>query len=102
LSLHRRTLRLRVVNSTKKRSLPIELPSLSSEEVRKNVHLVYNLNKEKVEGLYIQAYSIKTRQIQETSIDKNGEYRLKGLVPGQEYEIRVKIPGNSSNYYKLK
>lgn len=54
------------------------------------------MNKEKVEGLYIQAYSTKTRQIQETSIDKNGEYRLRGLVPGHEYEIRVKIPVNSS------
>lgn len=59
--------------------------------------LVYNLNKEKVEGLYIQAYSIKTRQIQETSIDKIGEYRLRGLVPGHDYELRVKIPSNSSN-----
>jgi len=57
---------------------------------------INNLNKEKVEGLYIQAYSLKTRQVQETSIDKNGEYRLRGLTPGQNYEIRVKIPSNST------
>ena len=26
-----------------------------------------------------------------------GEYRLRGLLPGQSYDIRVKIPNNSSN-----
>ena len=56
---------------------------------------INNLNKEKVEGLFIQALDEKTRQIQETTIDKNGEYRLKGLNPGNKYIIRVKIPPNS-------
>ena len=27
---------------------------------------------------------------------KNGEYRLKGLVPGQKYMIKVKIPKDSN------
>ena len=31
----------------------------------------------------------------ETAIDKNGEYRLKGLNPGNKYVIKVKIPQNS-------
>lgn len=56
---------------------------------------VNNLNKEKVEGLYIQALNEKTKQIQETAIDKNGEYRLKGLNPGHKYVIKVKIPASS-------
>jgi hypothetical protein len=56
---------------------------------------INNLNKEKVEGLFIQAFDEKTKQIQETAIDKNGEYRLKGLNPGNKYIIRVKIPPNS-------
>jgi hypothetical protein len=56
---------------------------------------INNLNREKVEGLYIQAYDEKTRQLQETAIDKNGEYRLRGLVPGRKYVIKVKIPANS-------
>lgn len=56
---------------------------------------INNLNKERVEGLYIQAYDEKTKQIQETTIDKNGEYRLKGLNPGHNYVIKVKIPINS-------
>ena len=60
------------------------------------INLVNNLNREKVEGLYIQAYDEKTKQLQETAIDKNGEYRLKGLIPGHKYVIKVKIPINSS------
>ncbi len=59
------------------------------------INLVNNLNKERVEGLYIQAYDEKTKQIQETVIDKNGEYRLKGLKPGNKYNIKVKIPASS-------
>jgi len=59
------------------------------------------LNKERVEGLYIQAFNEKTKQIQETAIDKNGEYRLKGLVPGHKYTIKVKIPSNSCKFFKL-
>jgi protocatechuate 3,4-dioxygenase beta subunit len=61
---------------------------------------INNLNKEKVEGLYIQAYDEKTRQLQETAIDKNGEYRLKGLNPGNKYIIKVKIPQNSCKFFK--
>ncbi len=64
-----------------------------------NIILVNNLNKEKVEGLYIQAFDERTRQIQETAIDKNGEYRLKGLNPGHKYIIKVKIPISSCIYY---
>lgn len=60
------------------------------------------MNKERVEGLYIQAYNEKTKQIQETAIDKNGEYRLKGLVPGHKYIIKVKIPANSCKDYLTK
>jgi hypothetical protein len=62
---------------------------------------VNNLNKEKVEGIYIQALNEKTNQIQETVIDKNGEYRLKGLTPGYKYIIRVKIPSTSCNLFYL-
>ena len=61
---------------------------------------INNLNKEKVDGLFIQAYDEKTRQLQETSIDKNGEYRLKGLNPGNKYIIKVKIPSNSCKIEK--
>ena len=57
---------------------------------------VNNLNKEKVEGLYVQAINQKTKIIQETTIDKNGEYRLKGLIPGETYSIKVKIPSSSN------
>ncbi len=59
---------------------------------------INNLNKERVEGLYIQAYDEKTKQLQETAIDKNGEYRLKGMNPGSRYIIRVKISPNSCMY----
>lgn len=64
----------------------------------KFIILVNNLNKEKVEGLYIQAFDEKTRQIQETAIDKNGQYRLKGLNPGHTYNIKVKIPFSSCKF----
>ena len=57
---------------------------------------VNNLNKEKVEGLYVQSINTKTKIIQETTIDKNGEYRLKGLIPGEAYLIKVKIPSTSN------
>jgi hypothetical protein len=60
---------------------------------------INNLNREKVEGLYIQAYDEQTRQLQETAIDKNGEYRLRGLIPGRKYTIKVKIPANSCKKY---
>jgi len=56
---------------------------------------INNLNRDKVEGLYIQAYDESTRQLQETAIDRNGEYRLRGLIPGRKYTIKVKIPANS-------
>ena len=56
---------------------------------------VNNLNKEKVEGLYVQAYNTKTKTVQETPIDKNGEYRLKGLIPQNTYTISIKIPSSS-------
>ena len=56
---------------------------------------VNNLNKEKVEGLYVQAYNTKTKTVQETPIDKNGEYRLKGLIPNNTYSISIKIPSSS-------
>ena len=56
---------------------------------------VSNLNKEKVEGLYIQAKNIKTNTIQETPLDKNGEYRLRGLIPTESYLISVKISSSS-------
>ena len=36
---------------------------------------VNNLNKEKVDGVSIQAVNIKTQQITETLLDKNNEYR---------------------------
>jgi len=59
------------------------------------LNLVNNLNKERVEGLYVQAYDEQTKQIQETAIDRNGAYRLKGLKPGSKYIIKVKIPAGS-------
>lgn len=52
------------------------------------------MNKEKVEGLYVQAYCNETKQIQETPVDRSGEYRLRGLNPGYTYIIKVKIPQN--------
>ena len=57
---------------------------------------VNNLMREKLENLYIQAENIESRIIQETPIMKNGEYRLKGLVPGQKYIVKVKIPKDSN------
>ena len=57
---------------------------------------VNNLMREKLENLSIQAQNIESNIIQETPIMKNGEYRLKGLVPGQKYMIKVKIPKDSN------
>ena len=57
---------------------------------------VKNLMGEKIENLFIQAQNIETNIIQETSVMKNGEYRLKGLTPGQKYNIKVKIPKESN------
>ena len=57
---------------------------------------VNNLMREKLENLYIQAENIESKIIQETPIMKNGEYRLKGLVPGQKYIVKVKIPKDSN------
>lgn len=57
---------------------------------------VNNLSGEKIDGVTVQAYNIQTKQIQETSIDKNLEYRLRGLEPNQQYQIKVKIPFRSS------
>ena len=66
-----------------------------------NEILVNNLSKEKVEGITVQAYNTETKQLTETSIDKNMEYRLRGLNPDQQYVIKVKIPFKSSNLYKF-
>ena len=57
---------------------------------------VNNLMREKLENLFIQAQNIESNVIQETPIMKNGEYRLKGLIPGQKYIIKVKIPKDSN------
>jgi hypothetical protein len=80
----------------RKHLLPKELLSQFSGKVNNNLILVNNLNREKVEGLYIQAYDEVSKTLQETAIDKNGEYRLKGLIPKHKYVIKVKIPINSS------
>ena len=57
---------------------------------------VNSLMREKLENLFIQAQNIDTKIIQETPIMKNGEYRLKGLIPGEKYNIKVKIPEESN------
>ena len=57
---------------------------------------VNNLMREKLENLFVQAQNIESNIIQETPIMKNGEYRLKGLIPGQKYLIKVKIPKESN------
>jgi hypothetical protein len=57
---------------------------------------VNSLMREKLENLFVQAQNIDTKIIQETPIMKNGEYRLKGLVPGEKYVIKVKIPEDSN------
>ena len=57
---------------------------------------VNNLLREKMENLFIQAQNIESNIIQETPIMKNGEYRLKGLIPGQKYIVKVKIPKDSN------
>ena len=57
---------------------------------------VNSLMREKLENLFIQAQNIDTKIIQETPIMKNGEYRLKGLIPGEKYNIKVKIPKESN------
>ena len=57
---------------------------------------VNNLMREKLENLFIQAQNVETKIIQEAPIMKNGEYRLKGLVPGEKYNIKVKIPKESN------
>ena len=57
---------------------------------------VNSLMREKLENLFIQAQNKETNIIQETPIMKNGEYRLKGLVPGEKYIIKVKIPEDSN------
>ena len=57
---------------------------------------VNNLMREKIENLHIQAENVESNIIQETPIMKSGEYRLKGLVPGQKYIVKVKIPKDSN------
>ena len=57
---------------------------------------VNNLMREKLENLHVQAENVESNIIQETPIMKSGEYRLKGLVPGQKYIIKVKIPKDSN------
>ena len=57
---------------------------------------VNNLMREKLENLFIQAQNVQSNIIQETPIMKNGDYRLKGLEPGQKYIIKVKIPKDSN------
>ena len=57
---------------------------------------VNSLMREKLENLFIQAQNKETNIIQETPIMKNGEYRLKGLVPGEKYNIKLKIPEDSN------
>ena len=57
---------------------------------------VNNLMREKLENLHIQAENVESNIIQETPIMKSGEYRLKGLIPGQKYIIKVKIPKDSN------
>ena len=52
--------------------------------------------REKLENLFVQAQNIETKIIQETPIMKNGDYRLKGLIPGEKYNIKVKIPDDSN------
>jgi hypothetical protein len=56
---------------------------------------VNNLTKEKVDGISIQAINLETNQIYETILEKNMEYRLRGLTPDQKYTIKMKIPNNS-------
>lgn len=60
---------------------------------------VNNLTKEKVDGISIQAVNTETNQIYETLVEKNMEYRLRGLTPDQKYIVRMKIPNNSCKYY---
>ena len=57
---------------------------------------VNSLMREKLENLFIQAQNIDTKIIQETPIMKTGEYRLKGLIPGEKYKVKVKIPEDSN------
>jgi hypothetical protein len=57
---------------------------------------VNNLMREKLENLFIQAQNVESKIIQEAPIMKNGEYRIKGLVPGEKYNIKVKIPKESN------
>ena len=57
---------------------------------------VNSLLREKLENLFIQAQNIDTKIIQETPIMKTGEYRLKGLIPGEKYKVKVKIPEDSN------
>ena len=57
---------------------------------------VNNLMREKLENLHVQAENVESNIIQETPIMKSGEYRLKGLLPGQKYIIKVKIPKDSN------
>jgi hypothetical protein len=57
---------------------------------------VNSLMREKLENLFVQAQNIDTKIIQETPIMKNGEYRLKGLIPGEKYVVKVKIPEESN------
>ena len=57
---------------------------------------VNNLMREKLENLFVQAQNVESNVIQETPIMKSGDYRLKGLIPGQKYIIKVKIPKDSN------
>lgn len=49
-----------------------------------------------IDDITIQAISIESQQIFESSIDRNNEYRIKGLTPFQNYIVKVKIPNDSN------
>ena len=55
---------------------------------------VNNLMREKLDNIFVQAQNIRTNVMQETPILKSGEYRLKGLIPGEKYIITVKTSAN--------
>lgn len=44
----------------------------------------------------MQAYNNENNQIQEAIVDKNMEYRLRGLKPERKYFLKVKIPASSN------
>lgn len=51
--------------------------------------------KERIEGISVHIVNKETGKLRESNIDTEGNFRVRSLVPGQTYTIKLKIPSDS-------